>query len=492
MRCERLTVRSLRRPAESPRRPPYLAIGCVGPVFQGDPFIVRKFLLIPLVLVIYVLAGGPTALAHSGKQSYVYLGFYDSEVDGRVEIPVRDLGPVLGIDFGTNRETITAALEANRDEIISYVDSHMALESVDGDEWALEYGAVSVLNLGANSYLLFPFDVAEDFDEAPREVVVEFDAIIEVDPDKDALLHIENDVRSGVVKNESDPILGFSTGQTVQTVALETAPTLTQLGAVRGLGTDGVRDGVVHVLFVGVLMAPVALLARRQGFRDPAPSTLAVVRRAAVVLAAFGGGALVTLWLTGLGVIDLSSRSVVAATSVSLLAVSVWAVLAWLRPPLTAQEPAVIAVLGMLQGLGFGTTFVNDSLDRSRTVLSLVGFSLGVAAAVLVVASLALLPMALLRRTPLAPVVLVMAAAIGGAYASAWIFEGLLDADWSLKRWANPWGVWPRNLVLALVGAAIAAGLRALFAARGALRPVGADPDPSNDRPAERETVASP
>ena len=451
----------------------------------------RKLLLLPVFLIVYVLAGGPTALAHSGKQSYVYLGFYDSEIDGRVEIPVRDLGSVLGIDFGTNRETITAALEANRDEIIAYVDAHMALEGVDGDQWALEYGAVSVLNLGANSYLLFPFDVAEDFDEAPREVVVEFDAIIDVDPDKDALLHIENDVRSGVVKNESNPILGFSTGQTVQTIALETAPTLTQLGAVRGLGTDGVRSGAVHVLFIGVLMAPVALLSRRQGFRDPAPSTLAVLQRTAVVLAAFGGGALITLWLTGLGVIDLSSRSVVAATAVSLLAVSVWALLAWLRPSSTVREPGVIAVLGVLQGLGFGTTFVNDSLDRSRTILSLVGFSVGVAAAVIVVAALALLPMVLLRRTPLAPVVLVGAAAIGGTYAAAWILEGLLDSDWSLNRFANPWSVWPRNLVLALVGAALAAGLRALFAARGALRPVGPDADPPNERSVERETVAS-
>jgi len=171
--------------------------------------------------------------------------------------------------------------------------------------------------------------------------------------------------------------------------------------------------------------------------------------------------------------------------------VSVWALLAWLRPSMTAREPAVIAVLGVLQGLGFGATFVDDSLDRSRAVLSLVGFSFGVAAGVVITAALALLPMALLRRTPLAPVVLVGAAAIGAAYASAWILEGLLDADWSLDRFANPWSVWPRNLVFALVGAALAAGLRALFAARGTLRPVGPVADPVIDRSAEREKVAS-
>jgi hypothetical protein len=452
---------------------------------------VRKLLLIPVFLVIYVLAGGPTALAHSGKQSYVYLGFFDSEIDGRVELPVRDLGAVLDIDFGTDAVAITAAFEEHRDEIVSYVDAHFTLEAVDGDAWDLEYGDVSVLELGANSYLLFPFDVAEDFDEAPRELVVEFDAIIEVDPEKDALLHIENDVRSGVLNNESDPILGFSTGQTVQTVSLETASTLTQIAAVRGLGTEGVRTGAVHVLFVVVLMAPVALLGRRRGFTDPAPSVLDIARRAAVALGAFGAGALLTTWFTGLGVIDLSSRIVVAATATSLLAMSLWVVLGWRRPALTSQDPAVIAVLGLLQGLGFGARFIDDNLDRSRAVLSLVGFTIGVAVAVVIVAVLAVLPMALLRRTPLARVVLLVVAAIGAMYAGAWILEGLFDADWSLDRFANPWRVWPRNLVLALVATAIAAGVRALFAARGALRPVGTtvelDTEPSDDR----ETVAS-
>ena len=148
-------------------------------------------------------------------------------------------------------------------------------------------------------------------------------------------------------------------------------------------------------------------------------------------------------------------------------------------------------MLGVLQGLGFGATFVDDSLDRSRAVLSLVGFSVGVAIAVVIVAALALLPMVLLRRTPLAPVVLVVAAAIGTAHAAAWILEGVLDADWSLDRFSDQWRVWPRNLVLALVGAALAAGVRALFAAWGSLRPVGPVADPVIERSADREPVPS-
>ena len=452
--------------------------------------IVRKPLVVSIVLAVYLLAGGPTALAHSGKQSYVYLSFYDTEIDGRVELPVGDLGSVLGIDFGTDAESITEGLEANRDQIMSYVASHLALESIDGEAWDIEYASVGVLDLGPRSYLLFPFEVGEDFESTPRELVIEFDAIIEADDQKDALLHIENDVRSGVFANESDPILGFSAGQTVQTVSLTTVSTLTQIGAVRGLGTDAVRTGAVHVLFVGVLMAPIALLARGRGFRDPAPSIGSIVLRASVALGAFAGGHLVTLWLSGLGVIDLSSRLVTAATSLSLLAASVWAIVAWRRPTSTALDPGSIALLGVLQGLGFGATFVDDGLDRSRTLISLLGFSLGVEIAVVIVAALALLPMVTIRRTPIARAVLVVVAAIGSAYAVAWILEGALDADWSLDRVANPWRVWPRNLVLALVVAAVAAGIRGLFAARGQLRPVDGGPAAVRDV-TERESVPS-
>ena len=453
--------------------------------------IVRKFVVFSILLAVYLLAGGPTALAHSGKQSYVYLSFYDTEIDGRVELPVGDLGPVLGIDFGTDADSITDGLEANREEIMSYVASHLALESVDGEAWDIEYAAVGVLDLGARSYLTFPFEIDEDFESAPRELVIEFDAIIEADDQKDALLHIENDIRSGVFQNESDPLLGFSAGQTVQTVSLTTVSTLTQIGAVRGLGTDAVRTGAVHVLFVGALMAPIALLARGRGFRDPAPSVRSTAVRAAAALGAFAGGHLVTLWLTGLGVIEVSSRVVVAATSVSLFAVAVWAIVAWRRPTVTALESVVIAALGLAQGLGFGATFVDDGLDRSRTLISLLGFSLGVEVAVLVVAALALLPMVTIRRTPIAPAVLVAVASIGSAYAVAWILEGALDADWSLDRVANPWRVWPRNLGLALVVAAVAAGIRGLFAARGRLRPVDGPPAAARDDAAERESVPS-
>lgn len=441
----------------------------------------RKFLLVPLVLLVYLLAGGPTASAHNGKQSYVYVSLYDTQIDGRVEIPAADLGEVLGFDAGTTAEAIAASAAANEDAIIDYLAAHLALGESVAAPWPIAFGAITVLDRGPQSYLLIQYEVTTEFDATPRTFEVEYDAIIEANPEKDALLHIENDVRSATLSNESEALLGFSVGQTVQVVSVDTASTLEQVAVVRGAGTDAVRGGAVHALFVLVLMAPIALLARGRGFTDPAPTVRAIASRAGLILVAFAGGHLVTLWLTGLGVIDVPSRAVVALSATSLLAISLWVVATWQRPSLTGRDIPVVAVLGLLQGLALGERFVDDGLDRSRTLLSLVGYSIGVEVAVVIAAVLMLVPMVILRRTPIAPAVLVVVCAVGLGYSVAWIMQGLLDADWSLQRIENPWRVWPRSLILAILFSLAAVGVRAIFAARDQLRPVGPAPEPSDE-----------
>jgi hypothetical protein len=452
---------------------------------------VRKFFVIPLLVVVYVLLGGPTASAHNGITTYVYLSFYDSGIDGRIEVPAQEIGAVLGIEFGDDADEILAIAQANQDEILAYLDQHTALRSVDGEDWPIEFGDIGILDLGPRSYLTMPFDVTADLDPTPRELEVEFAAVIEANPQKDALLHIENDVRSGMIENESEPYVGFSTGLTTQTVVLSSVPTTEQIGAVRGAGTDAVRTGVVHILFVATMLAPAVLLVRGRGFDGPAPSGGAVLRRVATVVGLIVASGLLPLWLIGLGVFTPSGRVAVAVSALSLLVAAGWAATCWARPRLTSVEALVVVVLGALQGVGYGRAFVDDGLDRSRSVVSLVGFGLGLIVGVAIVAVLAGVPMFVLRRTPAAPFLLGAVVVVATVYAGAWILEGVFDADWQLRRIENPWRVWPRNLVLAGVVTLAAVGLRAVFDARGALRPVG-DRTSGVDVPApEREKVVS-
>src|SRR6056297_4215702 len=106
------------------------------------PVLLVATIVTALVGVLLGLAQ-PTA-AHSGKQSYVYLNTYDDGLDGRVEYPARDLGPVLGIDFTDDPAVALATATANAEAIRAYTADH--LELGDGDtSWALSFdGAVDV------------------------------------------------------------------------------------------------------------------------------------------------------------------------------------------------------------------------------------------------------------------------------------------------------------------------------------------------------------
>ena len=62
-----------------------------------------------LLLVTFIglpLAGGQTAHAHTGTQSYVYLEVFDDAIFGRVEYPIGDLNRLLGYDIANERRVM--------------------------------------------------------------------------------------------------------------------------------------------------------------------------------------------------------------------------------------------------------------------------------------------------------------------------------------------------------------------------------------------------
>ena len=321
-----------------------------------------------------------------------------------------------------------------------------------------------------------------DFDSAPRSFVIEYDAIIHANDQKDALLHIENDWGSASFANESDPIIGFSVGQTVQTVTLSDASTLESIGGARGLGTDAVRTGIDQLLFVVALVMPIGLVARGRSVSDPAPTLTAVARRLVRLLVVSIVAHSTTLWLVGLGVIDLSARLTSILVAVALLAMALYA--AWRFGG--RHEDIVVGGLSLLQGLGLGLAFTATRLDRYDSVLPLFAFNLGVEVAVLVITALVLAVVLPLRRTALAPVVLYGGAIAIAGYAIGWLIERIGDTSISMEKIANPLRVWPRNLWI-VVGVALTMG--ALYwwtASRGRLRPIDGQPSGDDTSPAPR------
>jgi len=436
---------------------------------------IPRLLLLVATLVVAVVALVPTpASAHSGKQSYLYVSIFDDGVQGRVEIPVVDLGPVLDVELwdgstGSVDDVRTAVVAAGA-EITEYVADNVSLADTSGS-WSLEFGDVRLLPTSKGPYAVVPYEVTDTFDSAPRSFTATFDAIIEADPDKDALLLIEDDWRSATFDNGSGHLLGFSTGATVQEVVLDDAATLSSMGEIRGLGSDSVRNGIDTMLLVAALAASIVLVPAGRSRNDVAtPRELGGrVRRTSIP---FVGAFAIGAFVSGV-IVEPPTRPLALLMAAALAAVAIYAAMSRYRPEIRSAAPLLAAGAGMAAGLELGRWFVFYDLDRSRPIIGWVAFVVGALIALALVALFAGVPSYLVRRTRFAtPVLLVMAVVFVG-YAVGWAGEAVFDADWSMDEIANPLRVWPRNAWLVLLAIAAAAGVRAVEARAGRLRAVG-------------------
>ena len=210
--------------------------------------------------------------AHSGKQSYLYVSVYRRRRRG----PRRDARRRSRSCAGrrdpqrapATRVRSSADLTA---PVRAYVAEHMALAG-DAGPWKHRLSpSLQVLPTENGLYIVLAFVVAEDFDEAPRSFTADFSVIIESDPEKDALLIIEDDWASATFDNGSEPLLGFSTGLTEQRVELGGASTIDSMVAIRGIGTDAVRVGIDLMLIVVAVVRAGAPGARHGSLRASWP-----------------------------------------------------------------------------------------------------------------------------------------------------------------------------------------------------------------------------
>lgn len=443
-----------------------------------------RLILLVATLAVAVVGLVPTpAAAHSGKQSYFYISIFDDGVEGRIEIPIVDLGPALGLDLGGSLADIRAAVEDARAEITDYVRAHVALADASGP-WSLEFGQVRLLPTENGPYAVVPYVVTDTFDSVPRTFTATFEAIIEADPEKDALLLIEDDWRSATFDNGSGHLLGFSTGLTVQEVVLDDAGTLSSMAEIRGLGSDSVRNGIDLMLVVVGLIVSVVLLPAGRSRSDIATSR-ELGGRARRTFVPFGGAVAFGSMLSGLVVVDLPVRLLALLMAAALAAVAVHAAVARYRPEFRSAEVWLAAIAGSAVGLELGRWFVFYGLDRARPIVGWVAFVVGALIAMALVALFVGIPLYLIRRTRFATPVLVGSAVVLVGYALGWAGEAILDTDVAMAEIANPLRVWPRNAWFVLVAIAAAAGVRAFEGRAGRLRAAGPiDDDAENDVPA--------
>ena len=421
------------------------------------------------------LVGTPTAEAHSGTQSYVYLEIFDDAIFGRVEYPIGDLNRLLGYDIAENDpDRALLDIEAERASLEAYTAEHLALYPVDGQrgDWTFTFGEVSTIEASNGGYAILDFEVEQRFDPTPRTFQMDYDGIIEADPERDAFLIIQTDFGSGTFNNEAGTFLRFTSDSTVQTVDLDDSSFWKGVQGTIGLGAEHIRIGTDHILFILALVLPAAMVFVRRddgrGQWEPSPSFASSLWRILKIATMFTVAHSITLAIGGFEIVDLSPRLVESIIAISIAIAALHNV----RPIWANKEWVMAFGFGLFHGFGFAGLLSELGLTRSNRFVSLFGFNIGVEIGQAVIILMVFPILYLLRRTRVFVPMMYVASVGLAVVALAWATERIFDYDTDVNALVDPVLRWPRSGLLIIAGLIGATALYAFDRSRNALRPV--------------------
>ena len=418
-----------------------------------------------------VLSSVGIAGAHNANQSYVYLDIYDSSVEGRIEYPTQDLNEVLGLAIPTDPDGALAGAEANEAAIHRYSDEHFGMFEVSGEEWEIEFGELEILEVGNGSYIVVNFAVVREFVDVPRTFTVSYDGIIHQIPNRDALLVIGTDWGSGTFNNEASELLRFTPETSVQTVDLGNTSFWSGFAGVVALGTEHIRIGTDHILFILALVLPSVLVFREVVGWQPSSSFGSSLWRVLKIVTMFTIAHSITLTLGGLGIVEFPPAMVETVIAVSIIL----AALHNIKPIFMNKEWIIAFGFGLFHGFGFAGLLSDLGLTQSRQFVSLLGFNLGIEIGQAVIIIVIFPALFLARRTRVYLPAMYFGSVILITIAAAWALDRALGVDLGVDQIVDRVLLWPRSLAFIALLYVAAAGFYWFDRSRDALVPMVSD-----------------
>jgi len=432
-------------------------------------------LTLSLLTVLGPLAG--PAGAHSGEQSYVYLQVFDDGIEGRLEFPLRDLNRALDLDLEEDdRDQALADLAVANDEIVAYLDEHVAVRSAQGETWSITYGEWDFLDVDFGNYATVAFTVEGVPTPPPRQFEVTFDAVIEAIDDYFGLLIIETDWQGGVFNNEADFLLTYTDSRDTQQVDLDNPSFWKGFWGTVELGMEHIFIGTDHILFVLVLLLPSVLLYQA-GRWQPAADFRSSFWRILKIATMFTLAHSITLTLGGLGIIEFNAKLVETVIAISIIAAAVHNI----RPVYPNREYLLAFGFGIFHGLGFAGLLSDLGLDRTNRVWSLLGFNVGVEIGQIFIIALVFPTLFVLRRTRTYRWLMPAGSLACAAVAFVWMLERIFEDDYGVSRLVDPLVDAPEVFVLVAAGLVTAGALYWFDRREGELLPVVGDDRETDD-----------
>ena len=324
---------------------------------------------LPLMLFFVItLVSQTPAFGHNLGQSYSYLKIYDDKITGRFEIVLDDLNEALSKDAS---DLITKEnLQEHLDQIHEYFRNHVQF-SVKGEELTYNFTGFDTLN-AKTLWILLDYNLIEE-QATPDFLDVDYSVMFDLDPNHTGMVLIEQYWRANIYSNEAQPSLIFSKSHQRQRLDLSNYTMLKGFIGVVKLGIRHMWLGFDHILFLIALVLPAAMI-RRERHWEPVTEFNSALFYVIKIVTLFTIAHTMALSLAALSVIDLPTRLVelVIAISIAIVALDI------LFPLFKKKIAWVVIILGLFHGLGFASVLSHLGVLGEHTVLSILGFNLGV------------------------------------------------------------------------------------------------------------------
>lgn len=330
------------------------------------------------------LAAAAPAAAHTQSYGYLTATLADGRVDGRLELAVRDLDALAGLDGDGDGSVTWGEVRARETELRSTILGMVAI----GDEaspCALDPAPLAVDTHAGETYLVAGFSGAC----APAgPIAIGYDALFDLDATHRGIVTVtaDGETRTAVMTPDA------------RSLALEAGGAWSTALTFVASGIHHIWIGYDHILFLVTLMLG-AVVVRRDGRWQPVDGTGRALLEVARIVTAFTAAHSVTLALAALDVVRLPVPLIEAAiaATISLAALNtIW-------PLVTGRLWMLAFGFGLIHGFGFANVLAEVALPAGDLVTALLSFNVGVEIGQLAIVAVVLPVLVVAARTTLYP-----------------------------------------------------------------------------------------
>jgi hypothetical protein len=332
--------------------------------------------------LVLMLLLAPAAWAHVASNGFVVVQVHGQQLNGSIELAVRDVELAIGVDANRDGKVTWGELRASEPQLMKYVAQHLSIGAQDSD-CPISFHSLQVNERVDGNYAWLPFTAR--CPQSPRQLNIHYSLMEDIDPSHRGLLTLVDGgvAQTGVLGGKDKPAL-YTLDATSRGRAF-----VEYLQA----GIWHIWSGIDHLLFLFSLLLP-AVLLRKNGHWEPVPRARPAFFSILKVVTAFTLAHSITLSLAALDVVRLPSRLTESVIAASIIV----AALNNIFPLVTKSRARIAFAFGLLHGFGFASVLADMGLPQTARLISLLAFNLGIETGQLAVV-LAVMPLIYGLRT---------------------------------------------------------------------------------------------